>query len=47
VKNDNKADVINFYHALMNRTVWECKEILEEAIIKFVRRLTARVADNA
>ena len=47
VMNDNKADIINFYHALMNRTVWECKEILEEAIIKFVNRLTARVEGNA
>ena len=43
VMNNNKADVIDFYHALMNRTVWECQEILEEAIIKFVNRLTARV----
>lgn len=32
----NNADVIDFHHALMNKTVWECKELIEERTIRFI-----------
>ena len=32
----NNADVIDFHHALMYKTVWECKELIEDRTIKFI-----------
>ena len=32
----NNADVIDFHHALMYKTVWECKELIENRTISFI-----------
>ena len=32
----NNADVIEFHHSLMYKTVWECKELIENRTIKFI-----------
>lgn len=38
----NKKDVIEFHHALMDRTVWECGVLVEQRIADMLRR----IADN-
>jgi hypothetical protein len=35
----NNADVIEFHHALMYKTVWECKELIENRTIRFIEDL--------
>ena len=35
----NKADVIDFHHALMHKTVWECKDLIESRIIQFIEEV--------
>ena len=32
----NNADVIDFHHALMYKTIWECKELIEDRTIRFI-----------
>lgn len=32
----NKADIIDFHHALMYKTVWECQELIEKRTISFI-----------
>ena len=32
----NNADVIEFHHALMYKTVWECQELIEKRTISFI-----------
>ena len=32
----NNTDVIEFHHALMYKTVWECKELIENRTISFI-----------
>lgn len=42
IMKDNKADVIDFYHALMDTTWWECREIVVQRTRTFLQSL----ADN-
>ena len=35
----NKADVIDFHHALMHKTVWECKDLIEARTIQFIEEV--------
>lgn len=32
----NKADIINFHHVLMQKTVWDCKELIEERTLSSI-----------
>lgn len=35
----NGSDVYNFHQALMHRTVWECKELIENKTLSFVEEV--------
>lgn len=32
----NKADVLNFYHTLLRKTKWDCKQLIEAKTIQFM-----------
>lgn len=36
---NNKADVIEFYHALLQATVYECRKLIEERTANFIETL--------
>ena len=31
----NNADVINYHHALMHKTVWDCKKLIDDSTLRF------------
>ena len=35
----NNVDVIDFHHALMYKTVWECKDLIEARTIQFIEEV--------
>ena len=39
INKNNKADIINFHHILMQKTVWDCKELIEERIISSIEEV--------
>ncbi len=43
VMRNNKADVIDFHHSLMNRTEWECKVLIERRISHFLEGIAHRL----
>ena len=45
VLRNNKADVIAFHHALMERTWWECRELIAEQTKSFLRRLANSISE--
>ena len=36
IRQNNEEDVINFHHALMQKTAGECKELIETRIMRFI-----------
>lgn len=43
----NNADVIDFHHTLMYKTVWECKGLIERRVICFIEEiLRESIANN-
>ena len=43
IMRNNKDDVISFHHALMDRTVWECKEAIERRTSDLLLRIAGRI----
>ena len=44
IMQNNKKDVIDFYHALMDRTEWECKALIEHRISLFLKQTAEKIA---
>lgn len=42
----NNADVIDFHHALMYKTVWECKGLIERRIMRFIEEIIRETIAN-
>ena len=42
----NGSDVFDFHQALMYRTVWECKELIENRSLQFVKEVMNSSANN-
>ena len=42
----NNADVIDFHHALMYKTVWECKGLIERRIMCFIEEIIRETIVN-
>ena len=47
VMQNNKNDVIDFYHALLETTVWECRCVIEERMSRFLNQLQQRVNEDS
>ena len=47
IMQNNRTDVIAFYHALMDRTEWECKVLVEEKTSQFLVQLADRLIECA
>ena len=43
---NNKADILDFHHALMYRTVWDCKKIIDDGAIMFTDKLLGKIANG-
>ena len=43
---NNRKDIIDFYHALMDRTEWECKVLVERKISQFLTQLAERLTET-
>ncbi len=41
IMRNNKKDVIDFYHALLNRTEWECQNIMERSISELLQHIVS------
>ncbi len=39
IRQNNEEDVIIFHHALMQKTAWECKELIETRIMRFIEEV--------
>ena len=44
IAQNNRKDIIDFYHALMDRTEWECKALVERKTSQFLTQLAERLA---
>lgn len=42
----NKADVLAFYYALLRKTVWDCKQVIEDSTIQFIKKLLENIKEN-
>ena len=47
IAQNNRKDIINFYHALMDRTEWECKALVERKTSQFLTKLAERLTETA
>lgn len=43
IMGNNNADVLDFHHALMYRTIWDCKKIIDDGAIMFTDKLLERI----
>lgn len=43
IAQNNRKDIIDFYHALMDRTEWECKALVERKTSQFLTQLAETV----
>lgn len=43
IAQNNRKDIIDFYHALMDRTEWECKALVERKTSQFLTQLAERL----
>lgn len=39
----NKADVINFHHVLLQKTVWDCKELIENKVVSLIKTVLSNL----
>ncbi len=46
IMQNNRKDIIDFYHALMDRTEWECKVLVERKISQFLTQLAERLTET-
>ena len=46
IAQNNRKDIIDFYHALMDRTEWECKALVERKTSQFLTQLAERLAET-
>lgn len=46
IRGDNNADVLDFHHALMYRTIWDCKKIIDDGAIMFTDQLLERIGND-
>ena len=46
IMQNNRKDIIDFYHALMDRTEWECKALVERKTSQFLTQLAERLAET-
>ena len=44
---NNRTDIIAFYRALMDRTEWECKALVEKKTSQFLTQLAERLTETA
>lgn len=44
---NNRTDIIAFYRALMDRTEWECKALVERKTSQFLTKLAERLTETA
>lgn len=42
----NKAEVIAFHHTLMQKTVWDCKQLIEDKVITLIGHITERLSER-
>ena len=47
IMQNNRKDIIDFYHALMDRTEWECKALVERKTSQFLTKLAERLTETA
>ncbi len=47
IMQNNRADIIAFYHALMEQTEWECKAMIEKQISLFLAQLAENMGQAA
>lgn len=45
IMGNNNADVLDFHHALMYRTIWDCKKIIDDGAIMFTDNLLGKIED--
>lgn len=46
IRGNNNADVLDFHHALMYRTIWDCKKIIDDGAIMFTDQLLERIGNG-
>lgn len=46
IMQNNRKDIIDFYHALIDRTEWECKALVERKTSQFLTQLAERLTET-
>ncbi|MCR4849474.1 MAG: hypothetical protein K5920_11585 [Bacteroidales bacterium] len=43
IRRTNNEDVIDFHHALMHKTVWDCKQLIDDSTILFAEGILDKI----